>query len=78
MTSTKYVSAYLILSITGNEEQPSNALSPILVRELEMVTEVRIEHPLNALSPIFVTEFGIVTEERFAHLENAELPILVT
>ena len=42
----------------------SKALSPILVTELGIVTEVRLLHLAKASSPILVTELGIVTEER--------------
>ena len=45
-------------------EQPLNALSPMLVTELGMVTEVREEQPLNALHPMLVTELPMVMEVR--------------
>ena len=42
------------------DERYSNALSPMLVTESEMVTECKDEHQLNASSPMLVTELGIV------------------
>ena len=60
------------------DEQCENALSPILVTELGMVTECKDEHHENALSPILVTELGIVTECKDKHTENALSPMLVT
>ena len=41
-------------------EQPENALSPMLVTLLGIVTEVKAVHSRNALSPMLVTPLGIV------------------
>ena len=40
----------------------------MVVTELGIVNEVRLEHQENALSPIVVTEFGIVSMVRLLHL----------
>ena len=48
--------------------QPSNALSPIEVTELGMVTLVKPVHWLNAKNLIEVTEFGIVIEVSLSQL----------
>ena len=58
--------------------QRPNAPPPILVTELGMVTEVRLEQSWNALSPILVTELGMLTEVRLSQKRNALSPILVT
>ena len=50
--------------IEVNCTQPLNALPPMLVTELGMVTEVREEQPLNAHFPMLVTELGMEMEVR--------------
>lgn len=57
---------------------PVNALSPILVTELGIITDVSEEQPSNALLPMLATEFGITTDVKEKHLRNALLPMLVT
>ena len=49
----------------------------MLVTELGISTEVRLEHPRNALSPMLVTELGISTAVRLLQSSNAEFPMLV-
>ena len=61
-----------------NLEQPSKALSPILVTLLGIVTEDNLEQPLKALSPILVTLLGIVTEDKPEQPWKAKLPIPFT
>ena len=56
--------------------QPEKALSPILVTELGIVTEVRLLQPQKASLPILVTELGIVTEVRLLQPWKAP-PIIV-
>ena len=34
----------------------------MLVTELPIVTDVKLEHPLNALAPMLVTDFRIITD----------------
>ena len=51
--------------------QSSNALSPIEVTELGMVTEVNPVQPSNAEYPIEVTELGMLTEVKPEQSENA-------
>ena len=48
-----------------------NALLPMDVTELGMVTEVSPLHPSNAWLPMDVTELGMVTEVSPLHPENA-------
>ncbi len=57
---------------------PENALLPILVTELGMVTLVNPLQPLNALPPILVTELGMVTLVKPEQPLNAEPPMVVT
>ena len=44
------------------------AYSPMLVTELGMLMEVRLEQLLKAYSPMLVTELGMLMEVRFEHL----------
>ena len=37
----------------------------LIVTNVGITIDDRLEQPLNALAPILVTEFGIVTEARF-------------
>ena len=53
--------------------QPEKALSPILVTELGIVTEVRPLQFSKAPSPILVTELGIVTEVRLLQCKKVLL-----
>ena len=55
IASTKYVSAYLILSITGSEVHPENAELLIVVTESGITIDVNLEQSLNAFSLIEVT-----------------------
>ena len=48
--------------IDFNAVQSSNASSPILIRELPRLTEVKSLQPQKAMLPIVVTELGMVTE----------------
>ena len=48
--------------------QPENALLPMLVTLLGMITDVKLLQPENAELPIEVTPFGIVTEVRLEQL----------
>jgi len=57
--------------------QLANALSPIVVTELGMVTDVK-GHPTNIPLLIVVTELGMVTDVRDLQLANAWSPIVVT
>ena len=54
-----------------------NASPPMLVTELGMITDVKLQL-MNALLPMLITEFGIITEVNLIQPENAELPISVT
>jgi ABC-type nitrate/sulfonate/bicarbonate transport system permease component len=56
---------------------PLNALLPILVTLLGMMTEARLGQFANAPLPILVTLLGMLTEVR-AELINALLSILTT
>ena len=67
--------------IVSNDVQLANALLPILVTELGMVTDVfRLLQFMNAPSPILETELGEskVTDARLLQPANADLPMLVT
>ena len=77
-TSTRYVSAYRQLFITGRLVQPEKADSPIDVTLLGMVTEVRPEQPEKADHPMDVTLLGMVTEVKPEQPEKAEIPMEVT
>ena len=77
-TSTRYVSAYRQLFITGRLVQPEKADSPIDVTLLGMVTEVRPEQPEKADHPMDVTLLGMVTEVRLEHSRNVASSINVT
>ena len=50
----------------------------MLVTELGIVTEVRLEQFRNMPAPMLVTEFGIVTEVSPVQTRNASVPMLVT
>ena len=43
------------------------AVSPIVVTELPIVTDVKAEHCLKAPVPILSTESGIVTDVKLVH-----------
>ena len=51
-----------IVSVLFVNPEFKNALSPTLVTELGIVTDVNEEHDENASSSIVVTEFGIVID----------------
>ena len=55
---------------------PENALPPMVVTELGIVTDEMPLHPQNALIPMFVTDVGMVIDVMFAHPENALPPII--
>ena len=55
-----------------------NVLSPILVTELGIETEVRFEQRSKAPPPISVTELGMVAEVSTSQPIKAFSPILVT
>ena len=57
--------------------QPLKALSPMLVTELGIVTEVRPQY-MKACVPMLVTELGMVTKVRPLQPEKAYSPMLVT
>ena len=73
-----YVSFPFSTIIEVKPEQPQNALSPMLVTLLGMVTEVREEQEQKAETPMLVTLFGMVTEVRDEQLKKASSPMLVT
>ena len=49
------------------DEQPENALSPMLVTESGMVMDCKDLQSLNASLPIKVTDSGIMTVRKEAH-----------
>ena len=59
------------MAISRNEEQPQNALSPMLVTEFGMAISRNERQPTNALKPMFVTEFGMAISCNELHHENA-------
>ena len=75
VASTAYVSAYLMLSVTGREVQPEKALVPMVVTLSGMVIPVRDLHPLNALELMVVTPVPITTLVNPVQPEKAEAPI---
>lgn len=50
----------------------------MLITELGIVTETKVEQDEKALPPMLVTEFGIVTDVRFSQLLKAPSSISVT
>ena len=50
----------------------------MLVTELPIVIDVKLEHPLNAFTPMLVTESGIATDVKLEHPLNALAPMIVT
>jgi len=58
--------------------QPPSAAYPMLVTDLGIVTEVRLEHPSKAEYSILFTELGMVMEVRPEQPENAppEIPVV--
>lgn len=55
-----------------------NALNPIVVTLVPMVTVVRLVQPENAYIPILVTLLGMVMLVREVQAPNAKNPMLVT
>jgi hypothetical protein len=64
--------------ITVVNPELANALLPILVTELGIVTVVKKEQSSNASIPIVITELGIVTLVNEEQLSNARSPIVST
>jgi hypothetical protein len=58
--------------------QELNALFPIAVTEVGMVTLVKFQHSRNAALPIAVTEDGMVTLVKLKQALKAHSPIAVT
>ena len=77
-TSTRYVSAYLILSNIGKELHPLKAFPPMLVTLLGMLMEVKLEQPEKVPYPMLVTPWPRVTEVKPEHPKKAYDPMLVT
>lgn len=58
--------------------QPENALLPMLITELGIVMEVRLEQFLKDESLMRVTDLGIVIEVIFVQPSKALFPMTVT
>ena len=61
-----------------SDEQPENAMSPMLVTPSGITILVSDEQPENAMSPMLVTPSGITILVSDEQPENALLPMLVT
>ncbi len=60
--------AFAIVTVINPDDW--NAFVPIVVTELGIVTDVKLEQPWNAAIPILVTEFPIVTDIKLVQPKN--------